>query len=550
MKEILHIACAGGTFEVEPGTRVSEILPRTVGGFPVLAAMVNNMVVSLETPFFCDADAAPLTVESPYGAAVCRDTFCFLAAKAAKELFPDRKFRVHSSIGSALWCTLGSQTAISKKETDAIAAKLGEYVAKDLSVSSRLVSYKDAVEILKSIGAIDELHLLEHRNPPAVMLNRCEGFYALNQTPLAARTGLLGPFEMYCGEDGMMLNICNSESPRKPPELPKRERWMAVYSQNVAKARLMDVETVGDLNTVIAQNRFPDYVRAVESFQTKNLARIADEICGRKEKVRLVLLSGPSSAGKTTTADRLCTQLRVNGVRPMHFSTDDYFVGDSRNPRDENGNFDYETIEAVDCERLSADLNALFAGGPVRLRKFDFNRHEGREDGKETVLPPGGVVVLEGIHALNPALVAGVDDSVKYRIFANAFTQLAVDSCNRISARDTRLLRRLVRDSNYRGQSALDTLKMWPSVYAGEKKWIYPFQNLADAIFNTALDYELAVLKPFATMLLDGVKPWDAEFAVARRLSGLLHNFSPAPPDAVPGDSILRESIGGSQLSY
>ena len=218
--------------------------------------------------------------------------------------------------------------------------------------------------------------------------------------------------------------------------------------------------------------------------------------------------------------------------------------------RDENGNLDYETVEAVDRDRLAADMNALFAGEAVHLRKFDFRRHDGYDDDHETKLESDGVIVLEGIHALNPALTSGIDDVLKFRVYLNALTQLVVDSCNRISTTDTRLIRRLVRDFNYRGMSPLETFRLWPNVAAGERKWIYPYQRHADAVFNSALDYELAVLKPFALQLLNQVKPWHREYLEARRLSGILHNVSLAVPDAVPGDSILRESIGGSQLAY
>ena len=535
---------------VKSGTPAGDVLPAVFGGRPVLAAVLENIVVSLDAPLMCDASVSPLTIDSPSGAAVYRDTLCFLLAKAAAETYPGRTFRVHSSLGSALWCTLEPFSGEPEKEAADLAARVRSFVAAGMKISCTVESYRDAVAIFREQGSEDELNILAHRNPPAVLLHECGGFHALRQTALARSAALTPLFALDAFRGGFVLRVPDASSPDSIPPLPGSDRWLSIYAENSAKARMMDVETVGDLNRVIAEDRFADYVRTVESFQTKNLAKIADGIAARSPAVRLILLAGPSSSGKTTVANRLCTQLRVNGLRPMLVSTDDYFVGDARNPRDDSGNLDYETVEAVDRDRLAADLNALFAGSSVHMRKFDFEKHEGFDERRSRSLPPGGVVVLEGIHALNPVLTGGVDDSVKFRIFMNAFTQLVVDSCNRISARDTRLLRRLVRDSRYRGQSALDTLRMWPSVYDGEKKWIYPYQDLADAVFNSALDYELAVLKPFATRLLDTVKPWDPEFVTARALSGLLHNVSPAPPDAVPGDSILRESIGGSQLSY
>ena len=310
------------------------------------------------------------------------------------------------------------------------------------------------------------------------------------------------------------------------------------------------IESIAELNEIVRSGRFPQLVLRDEARHVERIVRMAERISAHIPAVRLVLVAGPSSAGKTTTALRLCTRLRENGLEARCVCTDDYFVGDARNPRDANGKLDYETVKAVDDVRLAADLNGLFSGKAVRLRKFDFLKHDGYDAKETTRLPPDGVVVLEGIHALNPVLTAALPDNVKFRVYLNALTQLVVDSCNRISTTDTRLLRRLVRDFHFRGMSPLDTFRLWPNVVAGERKWIYPFQAKADAVFNSALDYELAVLKPFAGELLNQVKPWDAAFAEARRLSGILHNVSPAPADCVPGDSILRETIGGSQLTY
>jgi uridine kinase len=263
-----------------------------------------------------------------------------------------------------------------------------------------------------------------------------------------------------------------------------------------------------------------------------------------------VLVSGPSSAGKTTTALRLCIRLRENGLSAMHMSTDDYFVGDSRNPRNPDGTFDYETIEAVDCERLVADLAKLFEGEAVTLRKFDFTTKEGYDAPEQTTLPIGGVVVLEGIHALNPRLTTGLAEEIKFRVYLNMFTQLLPEGCDAFFSDDTRLVRRIVRDSNFRGTPASTTLSRWPSVEEGEQKWINPFRHLADAVFNTALDYELAVLKPFAIDLLRGVEDGEPTFREADRLATILASVSEAPSDGIPMDSILRESIGGSRFSY
>ena len=301
---------------------------------------------------------------------------------------------------------------------------------------------------------------------------------------------------------------------------------------------------------MIQDRRFDVFVRTVEALQTKELAGIADQIASHKPAVRLVLLAGPSSAGKTTTAHRICTQLRVNGIKPMLLSTDDYFVGDARNPRDENGEFDYETIECVDMPRLAQDLNALLAGETIRPRRFDFIRHEGYDPDFTVSLPPGGMIVLEGIHALNPRLTAAVADNCKFRLFIDPVSQPIVFAFTRLSATDARLLRRLVRDNQFRKMDPMTTFSMWPKVLAGEEKWIKPFRPLADAEFDSALAYEPAVLKPFAQGLLARVRLRGIDDPKVEFLMEFLESVHPTDPTKVPGDSILRETIGGSQLEY
>ena len=307
--------------------------------------------------------------------------------------------------------------------------------------------------------------------------------------------------------------------------------------------------TIDELNAAVDSGEIDEIIRVCEARQCKELSKIADTIT-LKPGVRLVQLAGGSSAGKTTTAKRLCTQLRVNGRVAMHMSTDDYFVGDARNPRDENGEFDYETIECVDMPRLAQDLNALLAGETIRPRRFDFIRHEGYDPDFTVSLPPGGMIVLEGIHALNPRLTAAVADNCKFRLFIDPVSQPIVFAFTRLSATDARLLRRLVRDNQFRKMDPMTTFSMWPKVLAGEEKWIKPFRPLADAEFDSALAYEPAVLKPFAQGLLARVRLRGIDDPKVEFLMEFLESVHPTDPTKVPGDSTLRETIGGSQLEY
>jgi len=531
---------------MENAKTLADVLPAYVNGRPVLGAIVNNMVAPLSAALVGDPAVEPLTRADREGFGIYRATLAFLLAKCARELQPSSPFRVRYSAGPALFCSWEGDVA-------ALSLALQTLVAADLPVSVETWSYKDAIDYFAAHGRKDECHLLAHRNPPTVLLTCCGGFRALHQVALAPRTGALDAFKLVPVENGFLIDVPDPAAPDVLPDaqsLKDKGSYLQVFRDQLAREKQTGVSTLGDLNQVILERRLGEFVRTVEALQRRALARIADRIAAREPRVRLVLLAGPSSAGKTTTAHHLCTELRANGLAPQLMSTDDYFVGDARNPRDADGNPDWETVEAVDRARLAADLNALFAGRSVRLRRFDFQKHEGFDAAEETVLPPGGLIVLEGIHALNPLLTEGVDDGVKFRVFLNALTQPAVDSCNRVSSSDTRLLRRLVRDHRFRGMPPVETFRVWPNVVAGERKWIYPFQVHADAVFNSALDYELAVLKPYALELLNQVKPWDRAYVEACRLGGMLHNVSIAPSSVVPGDSILRETIGGSQIEY
>ena len=307
--------------------------------------------------------------------------------------------------------------------------------------------------------------------------------------------------------------------------------------------------TIEELNAAVDSGEIDEIIRVSEARQVKALSAIADTICARRG-ARLVLLAGGSSAGKTTTAKRLCTQLRVNGAFAMHMSTDDYFVGDALTPRKPDGTFDYETIDAVDSARLSADINALFAGEAIHPRRYDFALHDGFDQDKTVSLPDGGYIVLEGIHALNPRLADRVDDASKFRVFIEPKTQLTIFALTKIASRDGRLLRRLVRDNQFRKKSPFATFDLWPSVLEGEDKWINPYRPNADAEFDSGLDYELAVLKPYVGGLVEIVRRRRPEEKMAQLFAELFTAVHAAPPNAVPGDSILRETIGGSQLAY
>jgi len=536
------------------GSLLSDVLPAASrDGLPILGAIVNNMVQPLGIPLMTDVTVRPLTAADEHGWNIYRTSCCFLMAKAAHEIFPALECRVRNAVGSGLYCTVAWPDLSERARSGNVArlkAAMQEMVRQDLPITYEIATYEAAFRRFHDAQQTDKLNLLAHRNPPAISLTRCGDHHDINQTALVPRTGLLTCFDLVPRAEGFVLNVPSSANPSVLAPLPPGEHLFEVYREHIEWGHIVGITTAGQLNQSILDKSAADFVQTVEALHSKKLASIADRITRQSPQVRLVLIAGPSSAGKTTTAKRLITHLRVNGYKPILISTDNYFVGDELNPRDKDGNLDYEHIESMDLPRLNSDLLRLMAGEAVRMRSFNFKTKQGFDQPRETRLPPNGIVVMEGIHCLNPQMSADVPRETKFLIYLNTLTQLGIDSSNRISTTDTRIIRRMVRDHQFRNRTALDTLRLWKSVARGERRWIYPYQHLADAVFNTALDYELAVLKPLATILLNQIKPWHDEYIEARRLSGILHNFSALSADIVPGDSILRESIGNSQLEY
>ncbi|MDR0314171.1 MAG: nucleoside kinase, partial [Treponema sp.] len=397
----------------------------------------------------------------------------------------------------------------------------------------------------------DTALLLTERSEPKVLVNQCGGFNDLYIAPLLHRTGLLTAFDLMPYHEGFLLRFPPTGKVMDLVAFEDSPELFDVYSEYKKWGRIVSVQAVGHLNRIISSGTIRDYIRITEAFQEKKLAEIADRIYEKKETVKAVLIAGPSSSGKTTTAKRLSIALRVMGIEPIAISLDDYYVGTDKTPRDAKGEPDYECLEALDIPFLNEQLLSLLAGEEATLPIFDFKTGRRRESGGRKIrLDRRTMLVIEGIHGLNDALTPQIKRETKFKLYVSALTQLNLDDHNRIPTSDNRLLRRMVRDSQFRGVKAEKTFKMWPSVQRGEKKHIFPFQNGADAAFNSALDYELAVLKFYAEPLLRSVKPGMKDYAEAVRLLAFLEHFAPIPPQYVPGQSILREFIGESDFKY
>ena len=547
----LSVSISGAApVEVAPGTVLSSIMPTTLAdGGPVLCAKLNNAVVPLSLPVTVNASAQPVTLDRDDGWRAYRASLCFILDKVAREKFPRITVRVRHSFGCGLYGTVEGADD-TESTTAKLEAEMRRVVDEDLPIDILTVSYADAVKYFVERGFDDKFPLLAHRNPPMVVTYDCDGFSDIAQDALVHRTGLLGTFALTPYEGGFVLRLPEEAAPHGLAPLTDGNHLFPVYREYARWSRILGATTASELNRLVMDGEVDEFVRTAEALHEKKIADIARQIADTAPIPRLVLIAGPSSSGKTTTAKRLCAHLRVLGLHPFVVSTDDFFLGDDETPRDENGKFDYECLQAIDLPLLGRTLDGLLAGREVAMPRFDFLAHAPSPETTPCRLNPDDIIIMEGIHCLNPDLTPNVPREQKFLVNVSALTQLAIDRCHRVSTTDNRLLRRIVRDYNFRGSTAVNTLRMWPSVRRGETKWIFPFQKYADVTFNTALDYEIGVLKSFALPLLNSIKPDMPEYSEASRLIGLLRNFAAVPTTAIPGDSILRESIGGSQLSY
>jgi len=554
----IHLRFDNGTkLECPARSTLKDILPSPTApnGLPYIAALVNNDTTSLSYPVEMDSDIKLLTMTDPQGWHVFQRSLAFLLAKAVKELYPEAGFSVDYAVGDGLFCNFepvaGARSGgITKDQVDAIREHTRNLIAQKLPIERKKISFEDASRRLAEAQQTDKLNLLRFRNPPRVVIHECDGFYDLAQGPLAPDTGALGLFELIHYPPGFILQLPEPGNGTQIAPYRELPHLSKIFRERKDWVRTMGVGTVGRLNEIIVNGDISDFIKVSEALHEKNVARIADEIYRRREFVRIILVAGPSSSGKTTFAKRLAIQLRVNSFRVSTISLDNYFLEHAKTPRDENGNPDFEHINALDLELFNQHMEQIAKGNEIALPEFNFETKLREYNGKKIKLEKDDLLIIEGIHGLNPVLTAMVPEAAKFRVYVSALTQLSLDANNRISTTDNRLIRRMVRDHKYRAHSALKTLRMWTSVRKGEKQWIFPFQENADATFNSALDYELAVLKPIAEPLLMEVKPFDPEYAEARRLTAFLINFIGISDREVPNTSMLREYIGRSSFKY
>ena len=547
----------GETLQCAPRTALKDILPSPVApnGLPYIAALINNDTTSLSYPVDMDSEVKLLTMTEPQGWHVYHRSLSFLLAKAVKDLFPAAAFSVDYAVGDGLFCDFepvaGERNGtITREQVDAIREHLRVLISRKLPIERKKISFEDVSRRLAEARQTDKLNLLRFRNPPRVVIHECEGFYDLAQGVLVPDTGALHLFELIHYPPGFILQLPEPGNGTEIAPFRELPHLSSIFRERKSWVRTMGVGTVGRLNEIVVNGDVGDFIKVSEALHEKNVARIADEIYRRRESVRIILVAGPSSSGKTTFSKRLAIQLRVNCFRVFTISLDNYFHEHAKTPRDESGNPDFEHLNALDLELFNLHMDLIARGEEIELPEFNFETKLREFNGQKLKLGKDDLLIIEGIHGLNPLLTEMVPESAKFRVYVSALTQLSLDANNRIATTDNRLIRRMVRDHKYRSHSALKTLRMWASVRKGEKKWIFPFQENADATFNSALDYELAVLKPIAEPLLMEVKPFDPEYAEARRLTAFLTNFIGISDREVPNTSMLREYIGRSSFKY
>ncbi len=548
----------GRVFEGATGTQLEVFLTAAYPNDqdPLIAALVDGTLRELSWPVVRDTPVQPVHLSHSEGVRIYRRALNFLLIAAAHRLFPKAEVYVdHSMPFGAFFCEVRNRAPFTPDEVARIAAEMHRLVEANLPIVREEVPLDEAVALFETLGYTDKANLfkgrrLYNKDKPTVRLYNLDGYRDYFHGYMTPSTGYLRYFEVLPWDnDGFILRFPRRHEPAQLQAAHDSPQLTKVFREYGSWMRLLNIENVAELNAAAENGRLHRIILVSEALHEQRIAEIARQVWQRREQVRLISISGPSSSGKTTFSRRLAVQLLAHGLQPFALELDNYFVEREQTPRDEHGEYDFEALVALDLERLNSDLEALLAGKRVQLPHFNF-RTGHRELGKVVQLTPDQLIIIEGIHGLNPQLVQVLPAAALFRIYASALTQLNLDRHNRVPTTDTRLIRRIVRDARTRGYNALDTIARWDSVRRGEKNYIFPFQENANAMFNSALAYELSILKPLAEPLLLQVSPNSPHHVEAKRLLTFLHWFAPSDTVLVPENSILREFIGGQALEH
>lgn len=518
-----------------------------------VSAKVNNKVESLDFRVYYNKDIEFLDITSSSGMRTYVRSLFFILVKAVEELYPQGSISLEHPISKGYFCKLHIDRTIGLDDVQRIKQKMQEIIAADIPYTRTECHTEKVVRLFEERGMPDKARLLDTYG------QLYSYYYQLGDTvdcyysSLVPSTGYIHLFDIVKYYDGLLLRIPSRENPTKLEEVVKQEKMLEVFQEYHRWNQILGISTVGDLNVACNHGHATDLINVSEALQEKKIAQIADEITHRDQdgkRVKLVLISGPSSSGKTTFSKRLSIQLMTNGLKPYPISLDDYFVNRNDTPLDENGKHDFESLYAVDLPFFEEQLSTLLNGGEVELPRYNFTTGKREMSGKKLRIDEHMILIIEGIHALNPALTPHIPNENKYKVYVSALTTILLDNHNYIPTTDNRLLRRIIRDYKYRSYSAEETIARWPSVRAGEEKWIFPYQENADAMFNSALLFELAVLKDYVEPVLRKVPNRCPEYSEAHRLLRFLNYFVSVQDKELPPTSLLREFLGGSSFQY
>jgi len=532
--------------EVNEGTSLLELSKNHEDSFisPIMGARVNNSIKGLnyEIKEPCNIEFLDMTNED--GMKIYRRSLAFILSLAVHELYPDGKVTICHSLSKGLYCEFKYKEMLSTEILNNIEKRMHEIVERKLPFIREIITIEEARKICEKECRIDLIHLVEHRSKPHITLYECGGLTDCYYGYLLPDTSYVKIFELKYYPPGFILRFPEKTEPAALPAFIENKKLFNVFNEYKRWGKIMEVENVGMLNDIIQAGEIGDLIRICEGLYEKKIAQVADMIAQDPNK-RIVLIAGPSSSGKTTSAQRLAIQLRVNCLKPVMISIDNYFLDREKTPIDEKGEYDFESLDAIDVELFNQHLKDLLEGKEVEIPVFNFQVGAREKKGTKLIIKDNQIVIIEGIHGLNEKLTASIDKKNKFKIYVSALTSLSIDDHNRIPTTDSRIIRRIVRDSQYRNHDALSPIKRWPSVRRGEESNIFPFQEEADVMLNSALIFELSVLKTYAEPLLNVIDESQPEYSEAKRLLNFLSYFLPVDTQDIPITSIVREFIGG-----
>ncbi len=553
MEQMVQIRCKNNKkiLNVSIGSTLSDIF--SFSGLTMeygpISARVNNKIEGMHYRVYNCKDVEFLSLRHPSALRAYTRSLFFVLCKAVHDLYGTGHVVINVPVSNGYHCDLHIGHQVTDADVAAIRKRMQEIVAAAIPIHRHQATTEDAIRMFREMGTVSKVKLLEGLGSLYTTYYEIDGYADYYYGSMLTNTGQLTLFgvEPYFG--GILLRVPSPQDPSRLGELVRQDKMFDIFMEHHHWQDILGISTIGDLNKAVEEGKSNGLIQLSEALQEKKIAQIADEIAKRKN-VKMVLIAGPSSSGKTTTCKRLSVQLAVNGIHPIGISLDDYFVNREQTPRDETGDYDYEHLHALNIPLLNEQMNALFRGEEVELPRYNFQMGRSEKSGRRLRLQGNEVLVLEGIHALNPELTASIPNDQIFRVYASALTTILLDTHNYIPTTDNRLLRRIVRDYKYRGVSACDTIRRWPSVRRGENRWIFPYQENADAMFNSAMLFELAVLKNQALPLLEQVPENCEEYAEAYRLMKFLRYIHTIKEDQIPPTSLLREFLGGSSFEY